>query len=182
MSMRKNDQSVVLQKIASGTQENLLTKTVVFGGKTWKGTDIVAAVQKQVAMIQATEAAHAAWIKAAGDEKTSYTDVIGPLVTALRGYIGVVYGVGSQVWLDLGFPPKRARNKPSAKTTTTAVEQRAATRKARGTLGKKQRLAIKGVTVTPVTAPEASAPSAASAPAATAASSSSPSGANGQSH
>jgi hypothetical protein len=179
--IRQNDVSAMLRTAVSALQENFAQKTLMLEGKPWKEEDVVQAFQNQVAALQASTAAHTAWLKAVSDQKAAYTTVIVPLLKALRAYVATQCGTGSQTYLAFGFAVPQ-RGKPSTETRSTALLQSRATRKARGTMGKKQRLAIKGV-VRPVTAaPAATSPSAPSATTATAASLSSPRGANGVSH
>jgi hypothetical protein len=178
---KQSDVFRLLQTAIAATEQTFAKKTLILEGKAWKGEDVVQAFQDQVAALQASTAAHATWLKTVTDQRASYKTVIVPLLHALRAYVALLYGTGSQTYLAFGFaPPTKA--KPSINTQTTALQQRRATREARGTMGKKQRLAIKGV-VQPVTAqPAAPSPSTPSATPATAASTATPNGGNGQSH
>jgi hypothetical protein len=177
----KNDVSAMLMIVKGAVNTTFAKKTLVLEGKAWKEADIVSAIQDQIEALQASDAAHATWIKSVADQRTSYKTVIVPLLHALRNYVALLYGTNSQTYLDFGFaPPTKA--KPSTETRSAALEQSRATRKARGTLGKKQRLGIKGV-VQPVTsAPTESSPSTPSATPATVASAVTPSSGSGQSH
>jgi hypothetical protein len=176
-----------MQKIVTAAEEHLAGKTVVLQGKPWKSADLIKALQGAIAALHAADALHANWIKAVADEKSTYRTVTLPLIKALRAYLVATFGETSQVYIDFGFPQPRLRAKPSIETSSAALQQRLATRKARNTMGKKQRLAIKGV-VQPVTA-QAAAPSpspvAPSTPATTptaASSAAQPSAASGSSH
>jgi hypothetical protein len=179
-SVSKNDVSAMLTTVLGAVNTTLLKKTIVLEGEAWKETDIASALQGQIQALQASAAAHATWIKLVADQRQAYKTVIVPLLKALRNYIALAYGTNSQTYVDFGFAqPTKA--KPSTETRAAALAQSRATREARGTMGKKQRLAIKGV-VQPVTAqPVAPSPS---TPSETtpAASTSSPSGGNGSSH
>jgi hypothetical protein len=89
----------------------------------------------------------------------------------LKQYVMNTYGAASPVLADFGFNvPKRAAL--TVEQQTQAIAKRKATRKARNTLGKKQKAGIKGnvtgVNVTPITEPAA--PAVAPAPAVTPAS------------
>jgi hypothetical protein len=187
VAIKKNDVSVAMQKIVTASEEHLGGKTVVLQGKLWKSADLVKALQGAIAALHATDALHASWIKAVADEKSTYKTAILPLIKALRAYIVATFGETSQVYIDFGFPQPKPRAKPSIETNSTALQQRRATRKARNTMGKKQRLAIKGV-VQPVTAqaaatsPSPAAPSTPATTPATAANVAQPNGASGSSH
>lgn len=67
-----------------------------------------------------------------------------PTMFALRTYATGFYGTNSEAYTDLGFH-HRARRRPSAMTAALATREATATRKARNTLGKKQRKKIRGV-------------------------------------
>jgi hypothetical protein len=71
----------------------------------------------------------------------------------LKAWVLGRFGAGSVEASEFGFAPRKAPT-VSAATRARAVEQNLATREARGTRGKKQRLEIKGVIPTP-TAPAA---------------------------
>ena len=72
---------------------------------------------------------------------------------SLRSWVLITYGPESQEAHDFGFVPK-VRATVSTETRATAVALGKATRKARGTTGKKAKLKIKGTLETPVAAPE----------------------------
>jgi hypothetical protein len=75
---------------------------------------------------------------------------------SLRSWVLITYGPTSQEAHDFGFVPK-VRATATTETKATAVALRAATRVARGTRGKKEKLKIKGTLATPVVTPPASA-------------------------
>jgi hypothetical protein len=80
----------------------------------------------------------------------------------LRNLVANTYGSSSEAYDDFGFTAPR-KGKPSAKTKAAAVDQVLATREARHTMGKKQRLAIRGVVTPQDGAAAATAPSSTSA-------------------
>jgi hypothetical protein len=75
---------------------------------------------------------------------------------SLRSWVLITYGPTSQEAHDFGFVPK-VRATATTETKATAVALRTATRVARGTRGKKEKLKIKGSLATPVVTPPASA-------------------------
>ena len=170
--VRKNDVSAMLTTVISALDEGFAKETLFLEGKLWKEADVKQVFQDQLAALQASTAAHATWIKAVTDQREAYKTLVVPLLKALRGYVAAKCGTGSDTYLSFGFAVPQ-RSKPSSETQLAGVQQGRATRKARSTMGKKQRLAIKGV-VSPVTAPAATSPSTPST--------SAPSGSNGQSH
>jgi hypothetical protein len=177
----KNDVSAMLSMLASASNLTFGKKTLVLDGKDWTGVELNQTLQGQIAKLQVSTAAHATCLKTVADHRSEDSTVIVPLVKALRAYVALLYGTNSQTYLDFGFaPPQKA--KPSTETRSAALAQSRATRKARNTMGKKQRLAITGV-VSPVTAvPAATSPSQPNTTTANVAAPSEPNGANGQSH
>jgi hypothetical protein len=88
----------------------------------------------------------------------------------LKQWVFAKFGPSSQEAKDMGFTPRKV-GKKSVATKNGAVEQSAATREARHTMGKKQKARIKGTVVVP-TAPAA--PATSEAPVAQAAAASQP--------
>jgi hypothetical protein len=66
----------------------------------------------------------------------------------LKSYIGIMYGKTSETYATFGFATQQPV-KATAAIKAAAVEKRAATRVARGTLGKRARKVIKGVVAAP---------------------------------
>ena len=123
-----------------------------FDGVAYKAKEIQQILQGRIDAASVTSAARAKWLTAAAAEQEKTTEVESILL-GLKSHLVTTYGAKSQIVADFGFIPKK--KKTTAETTATAVEKRAATRVARGTVGKKEKLKIKGVI-----APETSATSA----------------------
>jgi hypothetical protein len=171
--MRKSDLSAQLLTAVTAMEDNdFAGKTLMLNDKPVKGAVVIKMFQDQIAMMKATDAARTSLLKASGAQKTADAPVRAAL-TALRQYIAAVYGKTSELYTAFGFPVPRPRAKPTIPTRTTALVQSQATRKARSTMGKKQRLAIKAVVQPQVSAPAVTSPSAPSA--------NTPNGVNGQS-
>ena len=85
-------------------------------------------------------------------------------LVAFVAFVRGTFGNSPDVLADFGLPPKKTKAPPTAVQKAAAAAKRAATRAARGTTGKKAKLAKKGnvtgVVVTPVT----SAPAVSAAP------------------
>ena len=103
--------------------------------------------------------ARAHWVDASATYETLNTNVT-KVVRALRQYVINVYGPDSPVLADFGFTVAK-RTPLTPEQLVVKAEKAAATRKARGTMGKKQKAKIKGTVVT--TAPAASLPATAPA-------------------
>jgi hypothetical protein len=102
--------------------------------------------------LNASEAAYNAWLASVAAQRTDYATNIAPLMEALRHYVAAFYGGNSATFQSFGFVPHR-KPQLTAKTKLQAVLQAAATRKARNTMGRKQRKAIRGVVQRPAIAP-----------------------------
>jgi hypothetical protein len=129
-------------------------------GTTYTTTTLEQLVQSRIDAVNAVVNARANWLHAAATYKALNTQVT-QVVRALRQYVINAFGQESPVLADFGFtPPKKATLTPEQKL---AKAQKAdATRKARGTKGKKQKASIKGTV--PATAPATSPPAPTPAP------------------
>jgi hypothetical protein len=132
---------------------------------------LIAFLQTFVTAVDLTTSAHQAWQEALQNEHATEL-VVRPVRADIKSTLVGRFGKHSKTLLKFGFAPAK-QAATTTKGKSTAVAKRQATRDARGTKGKKQKLAIKGnvtgVVITPVTS-EASTPatngsSAASAPA-----------------
>ena len=90
---------------------------------------------------------------------------VGPVIQAYTHTLQETYGTDTETLADYGIEPRKSPTPLTTEQKSAAVAKAEATRKARGTTGKKAKLAIKGnvtgVEVTPVTAPaNAAAPAA----------------------
>jgi hypothetical protein len=171
MRSNKNAQVVSLQKAGGGLQKHFANKTLRLANKVWKEEDLLQLFQAQESAVTAADAARQAWLEATAKQNAGSAEVAAVL-SALRQYVAAMYGTSSSVYADFGFATQR-RAQPTVETKSAAVQQARATRKARNTMGKKQKLAIRGVATPPAGAPAAT-PSSAPSSGATSASTSSP--------
>jgi hypothetical protein len=86
----------------------------------------------------ATAAAHGAWRNAVNAEKQNFTDSE-RVLRALRTWLRTVHGEDTKLLADFGLTPKKAPRVLTAEEKQAAAAKRAATRKARGVLGSRQR-------------------------------------------
>jgi len=100
------------------------------------------------------DAAHAS-IKAKLAAEKAQTPALRTFMSALVSYVKAGYGSAPDVLADFGIYPK-ARTPLTVEAKAAASAKRAATRKARNTMGSVQKKAVKGdvvgITATPVTA------------------------------
>jgi hypothetical protein len=89
---------------------------------------------------------------------------VGPVMLAFRRQLLTMFNTAAEKLADFGLQPSKARAPLTSEKKAAAALKRKATRTARGTVGKKKKLAIKGdvtgVVVTPVTSAGGSTPSA----------------------
>jgi hypothetical protein len=150
--IKKTDVVSYYQQAINGLNEYLANKTLVFNGKPVTSKAIVGIFQAQIDAMQASAAAHTAWLQAVAKERATEKGSIAPLLAALRHYVAAVFGVNSDEYLAFGFQPPKPRVKsPQAKVIGAAKLR--ATRKARNTMGSKQRLAVTGAVPSAITLP-----------------------------
>jgi hypothetical protein len=158
------------RKTTSGADGNVITairaqlETVTVipaAGKTYSPDEVAALVQRRIDLSNAIVTSRAAWLATIQqyDELSATVDLV---LRDLRNFIGAAFGDESpqaKAFSMLKFPKKVTRT-PEEKAAAAA--KALATRKARKTMGRKQKLAIKGNVVgssatptsTPAEAPE----------------------------
>lgn len=130
-------------QVLHGLESALSTvSTVPAGGVYYTPASLGALVQSRIDAAHAVAVAKAQWL----DAVHAYEAIDGTATVAVRGlrqYVTNAFGENSPVLAEFGFaPPARTVLTPEQKAA--AVAKRAATRKARHTMGKKQKLAITG--------------------------------------
>jgi hypothetical protein len=129
------------QKMIAGVQGHLADKSFIVGDKSYAAKDVIAVYQGRVTTGQAVVTAHAAWlaaVKADRDERAQTAVFAGAFRTIVQG---MYQDPGTLA--DFGLAPRKSTKK-TVETKSTAVAKTLATRKARGTMGKKQKSKIKG--------------------------------------
>jgi hypothetical protein len=181
--MRSTKTTVVtkVQKLIGGLETYADTKTLFINGALVKATAVIQQLQAKLDLLQAAEAAREAFQRAVAAAKP-VTSEVDATIAEVRIAAIAMFGHGSEACMAMGFPPPRKRQ-PSVATKAQAVAQNAATRRARNTMGRKQKLAIRGVVPGAIAAqaPVISAPAATPSPA-PASSTVSPSTTNGTSN
>jgi len=124
--------------------------SVMVNGVSYAPAQIVVMLQQEIDASDAVGPAHAAWIATIAAQK-AVTNSLKAVKSALRSFVLNLFGKGSPALADFGYT--KAPQKPSPATQVKAAELRNATRKARGTLGKSKKKAIKGTL--PATPPSA---------------------------
>ncbi len=115
-------------------------------GSTYTMAGLEQLIQGRIDAVNDAINARAQWLDASARYEAMNTRVT-QVVRALRQYVINVYGEDSPVLADFGFTPtKKPALTPEA--LVARAQKAAATRKARGTLGKKEKAKIKGTVVT----------------------------------
>ena len=111
-------------------------------GHAYKRDEIVEIFQGLIAAMDAVRSAESQ-LTAARRNRANVAKRVQPLERALERFLRAVYGADSPKLLTFGLKPEGPR-KVTIQTKADAVEKARATRKARGTLGKKERLKNNG--------------------------------------
>jgi hypothetical protein len=133
-----------LKTAADALETHYSGQTLVFGKRSWTTAELAQAFRAHADALVATNQARQEWYRQARIIGASAKAEITPALVGLRAFLAMQHGSADAMLTTFGFVA-RHRNAPSAETKRLAVEKRRATRKARGTLGKRQRLAIHGV-------------------------------------
>ncbi len=139
-----------LEQLVTGTQKDLpVTSAIDVDGQKLTQADIVAKLQGWIQLFQQVDATKAPARSAQQALQTAEPQMHHFVVTygqALRH----VFGKSNALLADFGLATVQPKT-PSPETVVLAVAKRAATRKARQTMGRVQRKAVKGLPVTEVT-------------------------------
>ncbi len=162
-----------VQGFIAGTQKHLTNGQVTFGGATYTGASLVQAFQGLADAFPPVDAARTGFHDSVAALEAAEAKVA-PLMRSFTSYLRSTYTDATQLG-DFGLGPRKVPAPVTAEKRVAATAKAKATRIARGTTSKKQKLAIQGnvsgVIVTPVTVSTSSpspAAQAAAAPVATA--------------
>lgn len=154
-STGKNGQAARVTQLILGTNKHYPNGAdrIQVGGATFTVTALTQLMQDFVDQRHAVEGSKAALKAKVETERTqapSQLAVIRAFQTVIKG----TFGNSADALADFGLAPPKAPTPPSAEKKAVAVAKRAATRAARGTVGKNKKKAIKGaVTATLVVTP-----------------------------
>jgi hypothetical protein len=133
-----------------GAIKKHLGGSVTLAGVKYAPAKLAQMFQHGIDVGDATDTARKAWRVAVATERETTQEISG-VQTSLRNHIGALYGEASIEFAAFGFAPKVV-TKVSVAKKATAVEKSAATRKARHTMGKRQKEEITGETSPAVSA------------------------------
>jgi hypothetical protein len=150
-----------LQGLILGLQKQLPSGQFTLVSTVYTTPALVTALQGTVATLTALAAAHAA-LKVALAAWDAEEAKMGPVVLALRRTLQSMYANAPDTLLGFGVEPRKVPAPRTAAEKAASAAKAKATREARGTTSKKQKLTVSGnvtgVTITPITAPTAAPP------------------------
>jgi hypothetical protein len=155
-----------VQALVAGTQKHFPNGSFTLGNVTYTTASLVQAIQVLEDALTALNAAHATVRDAVQAHRAAQAKVA-PLLRDYQTFLRAAFSTAATPLADFGLTPVRAPRPLDSEQRATATAKLRATRLARGTTSKKQKLAIKGdvtsVLVTPVTLAGPSSPTAAPA-------------------
>ena len=150
-----------VQALMAGTEKHFPNGSFTLGNATYTTASLVQAFQALSDALTVLAAAHASTRDAGTAVREAGTKVI-PLVRDYRNFLRATFSTANAQRADFGLAPPKARSPLSSEKRVAAAAKMRATRAARGTTSKKQKLAVKGdvtgVLVTPITAAGPSSP------------------------
>ena len=152
-----------VQALMAGTEKYFPNGSFTFGNTTYTTASLVQAIKVLADALTAVNVAQSSAKDAVSALRASETKVA-PLLRDYRTFLRATFSTTSSQLADFGLPPPKARKPLDSEKRAAATAKMRATRSARGTTSKKQKLAIKGdvtgVIVTPVKQPAPSSPTA----------------------
>jgi hypothetical protein len=150
-----------VQALIAGTQKHFPNGSFMLGKAQFTTATLVTLFQSMADAIVALSNAHAS-VKAAVLALKANEAQVGPVLRAYVSYVRSALGNAAQDLVDFGLEPPKVRAPLDSEKRAAATAKLRATRSARGTLGKRKRLSVKGdvtgVNITPVTGNPPAAP------------------------
>ncbi|MGH7435747.1 MAG: hypothetical protein ACRENE_08735 [Polyangiaceae bacterium] len=145
-----------VQALIAGTQKHFPNGQFTFVNTAYTTATLVQALQSLADGLTALNVAHSS-VKDGVAGLSALKAKLNPLVRAYVAYIRATFSDATTQLGDFGLQPPKVRQPLDTEKRAAATAKLRATRKARGTTSKKQKLAVKGdvtgVIVTPVTQP-----------------------------
>jgi hypothetical protein len=138
----KNDRIVQCRAMIAGLRKHVSRSTIPLNGKMCKKTAVIARLERYLAALDDIDRVFAAWRIATTKAMRLYLDDIRGLFSDMKMFVDSQLGVDSRHRFGVKRPKRGHRR---VQDVAAAVEKARATRKARGTMGKRQRKAIRGV-------------------------------------
>jgi hypothetical protein len=148
-------EAALAEQLAAGTQKHFSTMPqMIVGGAAVTPTQAETQLNALAALRNDVTAARIT-LKAKLAAERAQIAALRTFLVAYVAYVRATFGNSPDVLADFGLLPKKAATPLTGEQQAAAAAKRRATREARGTKGKKARLAVKGnvtgVVVTPLT-------------------------------
>jgi len=168
MPVSKTTKADLAKKLIAGTQAHLANLvTLMFASGSFTPAQVEAQLLLLFTLRADVEAAKATVKEKIAAEKAQRAALVS-FQDEFIAFVKATFSNSPAVLADFGLSPKKAPTPLTVEQMAAAKAKRDATRKARGTMGSKQKRAVKGdvtgVTITPVSNAAHSAPVAAAAP------------------
>jgi hypothetical protein len=152
-----------VQALIAGTQEHFPNGSFTLGNTAYTTASLVTLLQSVASAMTALNTAQLA----AKHALTTLQGVLaqaGPVIRIYERFLQATFDNTVPILADFGLEPPRVPAPKTSEEKAAAAAKAVATREARGTTSKKQKLTVKGnvtgITVTPITTPTAAPPSA----------------------
>ena len=147
-------EAALAEELSLGTQKHLSAVTqVLIEGVTFTPAQVITQLTTLADLRAAVDAAKAIEKGRLAEERSKGPSLVA-FLHAFESFVRTAFGGQPEILADFGLAPKKVRTPLTVEQQAAANAKRAATRKARGTIGKKKKLAIKGnvtgIVVTPV--------------------------------
>jgi len=150
-----------VQALIAGTQKRFPNESFTLGNTAYTTATLTQALQGLAGALAALSAAHAS-AKDAGLALLGIEAKVDPLIRDYKRFLLATFSTATQALADFGLQPPKVRKPLTGEQRAVATVKSRATRTARGTTSRKQKLAVKGdvtgVQITPVTLVPASSP------------------------
>jgi hypothetical protein len=155
-----------VQALIAGTEKHFPNGQFTLGNATYTTATLTQALQSLANALSVLNEAHVR-VRDAGLALRSTQTNVGPLIRDYKRFLHATFSTASASLADFGLQALKARKPIDSTKRATATAKLRATRTARGTTSKKQKLTVKGdvtsVEITPVKAAPAPSPPAAPA-------------------
>jgi len=152
-----------VQALIAGTQKHFPSGSFTLGNTPYTTASLVALLQSVADAMTAVTGAQLATKHALSTEQGVKTQA-GPVIQVYERFLQATFANTVPILADFGLAPRKEPAPKTSEEKAAAAAKAEATRIARGTTSKKQKLTVKGnvtgITVTPITAPTAAPPAA----------------------
>jgi hypothetical protein len=152
-----------VQALIAGTQKHFPNGSFTLGNTAYTTASLVQLLQSLADTMTAVNTAQVAAKHALATEQGAETQV-DPVIQIYVRYLQATFANAAPTLADFGLAPRKVPAPRTSEQKAAAAAKAKATRAARGTTSKKQKLAVKGdvtgITVTPITTPTAATPAA----------------------